>query len=1469
MITLFAEETQNFAGNGLMEIGRYCTRCDLLEELNGPYSADIELATFEGMDRIQEGMVLRLPANVRQTPYMEIAGTHPSDSRRIYRVRVTTSTERTFTYIYSKPRWDYQYAIKRLHAGDEYEHQGEVTSYFHRAVTTDGTSGYILNGDGEFVRSEGGEGTMAQVIASRQTRDQLFRIKSLTYGTHGVTIFARHISADLGRDNYVPRINAENASGAQLAQAIFDGCATEHPFNIFSDVAGAYTGQVGNTDPISALMGTDNSLTTLLGGEVLRDNFDIYYAKSIGTDRGASIEYGKNATNLDITEDEDSVCTRVIPIAYDKDNVEIMLPETYCDSPRAAAWDRPRGVKTLDLRDVKIGDEFKDLDALYAEMRKRAQEYFETGVDQVQISASCEYVDLSKTNAAGRGPVSVIFLGDTVLLRDSRYKKTYKAKVVSYVFDALTQTYRSLGFGSMQKTLGNIKWAAENIANGSISAVKLMAQSVTGQVIATGTITGGNLADATVLAKNIAAEAITADKIAAGAIGAGHIAAGSIETDKLAAGAVTAEKIAAGALSADQIAAGSITTDKLAAGAVTTDKLAAKSVTADKIAAGVLDADIIAAGSITADKIAAGSITADKIAAGSVTADKIASKSVTTDKLDAGAVTADKIKTGTITAESGVIANAAIGTAQIQLAAITAALIDKGAVGTVQIADGSITSAKVVDLNADVIKAGTLSVERLLIAGEDGLIYAINATSAGLTASQLKQEQYKNYINGTVIVAKSITAAQLAARTITANEIVSGTITANEIAANAITAAKIKAGEITADKLASNVGAGLELSSNKSITLLVEQTEGLDDRLGSAEQKITPNAIVSTVRSSESYASDINGAKNGAIADTDNKLKNYSTTAQMNSAITQSANSITSTVSATYATKTQAQGYADTAEANANTTLTNTLKSYPTTTQMNSAITQSANSITSTVSATYATKTQAQGYADTAEANANTTLTNTLKNYTTITQTDSKISAAVASKASQQDIDNAISNITEFHNTAVDIAADGVSINTTGAIRASVNNQERLTIDKDGVSADRVVVRTVLEAPNVVLKNTVATIAWKGSIQASIDAAPKWLMQDAVLTIPAGTYQENVTVQGFTGAQLTIQFANGAVLNGTVTLRDCQRIVLTAASLGYGKLYPRSALNAVTATNVQYLKLSNLYFSGYRSRTSASNGSNCAVMVSGGYCRAENCGVEYAKYGFFFEDGATGYLYNNVGGQSGTTASTNANLVNGIYVGAGAHVAVDGKVPMGGSANVNAALGTMIQGTLSPTAGGMSYTAPSQYTKAFAISKHCTYIYGNSRIPDTDSTQFSQGRYGTYSTGSNMWRTGAMWFASATSELSGKTIISAKLTLRRASGGWSDPVPVYLGSASITESNYASTTAVTFTASGTQYPGASLDRETEGEYDVTDLMTAVKNGYAIAVKEKVASYSGNHSPAYTQFYGKGSAYEPVLTVTYK
>ena len=202
-------------------------------------------------------------------------------------------------------------------------------------------------------------------------------------------------------------------------------------------------------------------------------------------------------------------------------------------------------------------------------------------------------------------------------------------------------------------------------------------------------------------------------------------------------------------------------------------------------------------------------------------------------------------------------------------------------------------------------------------------------------------------------------------------------------------------------------------------------------------------------------------AESNAKADTDNKLKSYSTTIAMNSAIKQMADSITLSVSKTYATGADlsaglsgadqkaknyadsalqsvdksAKGYADAAQsaavkaANANTE--ELLKSYPTVTAMESAIKQNADSITASVSKTYATQASLE------TEKAKVTNLETWKARAELKITDSAIVSTVTSSISWSKKADKASLISQINQSAESISINASKINLNGVVTAN------------------------------------------------------------------------------------------------------------------------------------------------------------------------------------------------------------------------------------------------------------------------------------------------------------------------------------------------------------------------------------------------------------------------------------------------
>lgn len=263
------------------------------------------------------------------------------------------------------------------------------------------------------------------------------------------------------------------------------------------------------------------------------------------------------------------------------------------------------------------------------------------------------------------------------------------------------------------------------------------------------------------------------------------------------------------------------------------------------------------------------------------------------------------------------------------------------------------------------------------------------------------------------------------------------------------------------------------------ITAEVSRAKGEEEKLRSAIT-MTETSILSTV--SKTYATQemanklyadavqegqeaADSAEKNAKDDTDTKLKNYSTTVEMNSAISQAADGISLEVSKKYATTGQleekytdavkagqdaantaesnatkaGQTAADQAEKNAKADTDTKLLNYSTTLEMNSAIKQAADSISLEVS----------------------------KTYTTTVETEEKYNAAV--KAGQDAANAAESNATKAGQTAANNAEKNAKADTAEKLK-SYSTTEQMTaaikMATDNITLEVTTVRQAVSEKN-------------------------------------------------------------------------------------------------------------------------------------------------------------------------------------------------------------------------------------------------------------------------------------------------------------------------------------------------------------------------------------------------------------------
>ena len=531
MITLYSKKATDYTTNGLVVLDPYIISAKISERMNGEYKLDMELAVDPRTMIAANEMIVKAPAPIRETPQIDVSGAQ-TVTREIY--KVTTGGQRL--YLRVKP----SQSARGIHAykpGTEVAVLDKSNSQWYKvAVLEGGASGYMYAANLTYVRSETqsqGVNAPQHITTPAKTRDQLFRISKNTSTRESIQIEALHISYDMRR-NYVKSAAIKGKTGADALAVVFAAAMTASDFTLHSDIDKACEEDIAGKCLVAALL-SDGGLVDQAGGEVLRDNYDLYWYKNIGHDRGVSIAYRKNMAGMEVSMDTSDIVTRIIPVGYSKKNEPIYGDPV--DSAHAAEYAHPY-IKEYSYKDVKVGKEYKNEAAVKTELAKRAAAEYDAKIDLPKVSATVEYVDIKNTST-GRdfAAYTNVYIGDTVRIRHEDYGFDLATKVVAYVWDCTAEEYESIELDSKQAQLSDIKINPSMIGNGTLASRKLGVGAV--------------------MNVNMAENSVESDQIAEGAIDS------TGKMTQLVVDALSAEAVTAIRADIRQLVAGQITTDQL------------------------------------------------------------------------------------------------------------------------------------------------------------------------------------------------------------------------------------------------------------------------------------------------------------------------------------------------------------------------------------------------------------------------------------------------------------------------------------------------------------------------------------------------------------------------------------------------------------------------------------------------------------------------------------------------------------------------------------------------------------------------------------------------------------------------------------------------------------------------------------------------------------------------------------------
>lgn len=288
---------------------------------------------------------------------------------------------------------------------------------------------------------------------------QPFRVYRISKPINGlVTVYAYHISYDL---TGIP-VSPYTAASVQAALAGFTSYAVvANPFTFWSDMTSSGDFAVKSPTSVRSLMGggVGGSILDVYGGEYKYDKYTVRLYQQRGVNRGVTIRYGKNLTDLKQDENCSNVYTGVYAYYSDGNGIVETSPKV---TPAPGTYDYTR-ILPLDLT-----AEFKEAPTAEA-LRAAAEQYMSDhniGVPEVSLNVS--FVQLEQTQEyKDLALLERVELCDTVTVIFERLGVNATAQVTSTVYNVLIDAYDSVTIGNVRKNVAmTIAEQAQEIAKG-------------------------------------------------------------------------------------------------------------------------------------------------------------------------------------------------------------------------------------------------------------------------------------------------------------------------------------------------------------------------------------------------------------------------------------------------------------------------------------------------------------------------------------------------------------------------------------------------------------------------------------------------------------------------------------------------------------------------------------------------------------------------------------------------------------------------------------------------------------------------------------------------------------------------------------------------------------------------------------------------------------------------------------------
>ena len=488
---------------------------------------------------------------------------------------------------------------------------------------------------------------------------QPFRIYRITKPLNGkVTVYAAHFRYDLAGAVLTP-CTAHNAAGAMAA--VKNNSVGVESFRFYTDKSTEAEMEI--TVPCSVqsqLAGKSGSILDLYKGEYQFDakvennalvcNVHLWNAR--GYNRGVTIRYGKNLTDLKQDENCASAYTGVFPY-WSGDSITVVGDPLYLGN--------------FDYKKLKVVDFSSDFESAptKAQLAEAASAYAtanQIGVPTVSLTVS--YIQLAQsTEYANLALLEHVLLCDTVNVYFEKLGVNATAKVVKTVYNVILERYDSIEIGeaktSVADTIVNQQREIENpeVSSSLRDAINRATNAITGNlggyVVIHDSNEDGKPDEILIMDSPSIASATKVWRWNNSGLGYSSTGyAGPYETAITADGEIVANFMTTGTLDASQVTVINLNAGSITSGTIDASKITVKNLDASEIKSGSLSANYIVGGTLDANQVSVINLNASNITSGTIDGNSINVINLNASNITSGSLSANFIRGGTIDANT-------------------------------------------------------------------------------------------------------------------------------------------------------------------------------------------------------------------------------------------------------------------------------------------------------------------------------------------------------------------------------------------------------------------------------------------------------------------------------------------------------------------------------------------------------------------------------------------------------------------------------------------------------------------------------------------------------------------------------------------------------------------------------------------------------------------------------------------------